>query len=392
MRRVVVVGGSAAGARASEVLAEREGFDEVLVVSRDPAAPYYRPALSKQLLSGEWSVERARLPRPDRLRRVWRPGVTAVGLDAARRRVVFDNGTGVDADAVVLANGCRPRVLPGVEPTERVCVLHNQADASAIAERLDGCGRLLVVGAGLIGSEVAAIARKRDVPTTLVDPSAAPLARALGPLGDRSCMSRHAEHGCELLLGVGVSAIGGTGARVTVTLSDGDRREADLVVVCVGVVPDTAWLTSSGVPTGADGAVLCDATLTVEGHPWMMAAGDVASWWSTGARTRVEHWFTAIEHGAHVGANLARPPVERAPFTGLPFFWTEQHGVMVHVIGTHTAGSEWAVAEGDPGTGAFVALAATQGRTTGALLVGSAHRLGEYRTLVRDAAAAVEAP
>jgi 3-phenylpropionate/trans-cinnamate dioxygenase ferredoxin reductase subunit len=309
-----------------------------------------------------------------------------IAADAAG--VALDTGERLAADAVVLACGCRPRVVPGVPAGERIRHVHRVEDATSIQRQLTGCRRLVVVGAGLIGSEVASVAAKAGVPTTVLDPSPTPLLRALGPLGDRFAVARHRAHGVDLRLGTGVTSVDDSGERLRVALSDGEELAADLVVVAVGVLPDTDWLRAGGTPLAADGAVLCDPTLTVRDVPWVMAAGDVAAWWSPAAdrHLRVEHWVTALEHGALVGGNLALDPVERTEFAGQPFFWTEQHSAMVHVLGSHGPDSEWEVVEGD--STAFVAKAGSAGRTTGFLLVDSARRLGVYRGLLRDLVAA----
>jgi NADPH-dependent 2,4-dienoyl-CoA reductase/sulfur reductase-like enzyme len=384
-RRAVVVGGSAAGSRAADVLCRSAAFDEVAVLSRDPAAPHYRPALSKQLLSGEWDEDRARLPRRDHPALRWLAGTGAAGLDLHDRTVTTDDGSQIDADAVVLAPGCRPRALPGVTAGRRVVALHSLADARLLAGHLVPGGRLLIIGAGLIGSEIAAAAVKHGVEATLVDPSPTPLVRALGPLGDRACMAAHARSDCELVLGSGVSAVEEQPDGVAVTLSSGETRLADTVAVCVGVTPDTAWLADSGIPVRPDGGIQCDGTLTVDGLPWITAAGDAAAWWAgdLGTYLRVEHWATALSQGALAAANVCLPAAERVPFTEVPLFWTEQHGVTIHVIGRHSARSEWPVVEGDPAEGSHVAVARTDGQLTGALLVGSPHRLSAYREMVR---------
>jgi NADPH-dependent 2,4-dienoyl-CoA reductase/sulfur reductase-like enzyme len=384
-----VVGGGAAGARAAQVLAQGGEFAETVVISAEQAAPYYRPALSKQVMAGEWTAQRAGLPRKDVDGLVWRGGVAAVGLDARERVLTLDDGSTLDADAIVLACGCRPRELPGVPSGGRVRYVARIQDAVTIEQRLRGCGSLVVVGGGLIGSEVASVAAKAGVPTTVVDPAPAPLRRALGPLGDAFAMRRHRERGIELRLGVGVTSVDANAERVRIGLSDGTGLVADLVVVAVGVVPDTDWLAAGGTPLGADGAIVCDATLTADGLPWLMAAGDAASWWSRQheAQVRVEHWFTALEHGALAGASLALDPADRPPFTAEPFFWTEQHSAMVHFVGTHGPDSGWEIVEGDRESGVFVASAATSGHTTGYLLVDSARRLGVYRKLMRELAA-----
>jgi NADPH-dependent 2,4-dienoyl-CoA reductase/sulfur reductase-like enzyme len=381
MERFVVVGGSAAGARAAQT-AVASGFrGRIDVISRDPDAPYYRPSVSKQMLKGTWSREQAAQPLPAADNLHWHAGVSAVGLDVAGGAVVLDDGTSVSFDRLVLAGGCRPRRIVGVPTGARLWEATTLADVARIRAGLSSGAGVLVIGAGLIGSEVASTLASLGVRVTVVDPAPAPLARALGPLGNDICVDWHRRAGMSLRLGTAVAQITEEHDRVVAELSSGEVVEAEAAVVCVGVVPDTDWLLGSGVPLMPDGGIACDQHLVVQGSDVMAAAGDVASWESrrAGRAVRVEHWLTAIEQGMAAAKNLLTDAGDRTPFDGLPTFWTEQHDTMVHVLGYHAPDSSWEVVEGVPGEGSLVAAACTDGRTTGYLLVDAARRLGHYR-------------
>jgi NADPH-dependent 2,4-dienoyl-CoA reductase/sulfur reductase-like enzyme len=379
--RLVVVGASAAGASALRTALSHGFTGRIDVVSRDGAAPYYRPGLSKQFLAGSWDETRMAQRVPDADTVSWHPGTGVTELDLHRGEVRLDTGEALPFDRLLLAGGCRPRRLPGLPVGGRAFEVHRTEDVVGIRAALPEGGHALVIGAGLIGSEVASTLSSLGARVTVVDPATAPLLRALGPLGNEACLAWHRDKGIDLLLGVGVSGIGQDGDGVTAELGTGETLTADIVVVCVGVQPDTEWLQGSGVPLLADGGIECGADLLVEGSDVVAAAGDAASWVSprTGRRVRVEHWLTAVEQGTAAVKNLLADPGSRAPFDGLPMFWTEQHQHMVHVVGHHDPGADWTVVEGGPGEPGMVAAASTDGRVTGYLLVDAARRLGAYR-------------
>lgn len=383
MSRLVIVGGSAAGARAAHSAVRADFSGQIDVVSRDVAAPFYRPALSKQMLSGAWTLERAAQPMPDADSVRWHAGRTAVGLDVVERTVALDDGTRLEFDRLVLATGCRPRALPGVADAAEA---NSIGGITRLRDRLGGGGHAVVIGAGLIGSEVASVLCAMGARVTLVDPSHEPLARALGPWANEVCLARHRSSGVDLRLGVQVEGVErDSDGHMAVELSTGETITADEAVVSVGVVPDTRWLAGSGIPLMPDGGVVCDANLLVEQHEGIAAAGDIASWPSArfGRRTRVEHWITAIEQGAVAGRNVLATPSERTPFDGIPTFWTEQHGSLIHLVGSHDPDSEWTVVEGTRGEDGFVA-AARSGHITGYLLVNAPQRIGHFRKLLQE--------
>jgi NADPH-dependent 2,4-dienoyl-CoA reductase/sulfur reductase-like enzyme len=381
MERLVIVGGSAAGSRAAQT-AVASGYEGAIdVVSRDAHAPYYRPGVSKQLLKGSWSQEQAAQPIPTGDRLEWHRGTSAVGLDVAVGTVALDDGRELSFDRLLLAGGCRPRRLAPVPIGGRLCEATTTEDVARIKATTPPGAHVLVVGAGLIGSEVASTLLSTGAGVTLVDPAAEPLLRALGPLGNDACLGWHRESGIDLRLGTSVERIEDRGDRVVATLTDGDVVEAAIAIVCVGVVPDTDWLSGSAVPLLPDGGIACDEHLLVQGHDVIAAAGDAASWVSlrTGRPTRVEHWLTAVEQGATAVRNVLASAAERVPFDGLATFWTEQHDRMVHVLGSHGPDSTWTTVEEPQGGRGLVAAACSGGEPTGYLLVDAARRLGHYR-------------
>ena len=297
---VVVVGASLAGLRAVEELRHR-GFDgPITVVGAEPHLPYDRPPLSKQLLAGEWGLDRVALTVPtpgglDGLGVDWRLGTRAVGLDTARRRVALEGGEELPYDGLVIATGATPRRLPGTDGLAGVHTLRTLDDALAIRAELDaGAGRVVVIGAGFIGAEVAATCRARGHAVTLLEALPVPLERALGREMGTVVAELHRDHGVDLRLGVGVAGFEGDGRVERVRLADGSAVPADLVVVGIGVSPATDWLAGSGL--ALDDGVVCDATtLAAPGivvaatSPGGRAAGS-ASWCASSTGTTRWPW------------------------------------------------------------------------------------------------------
>ncbi|MCY3786471.1 MAG: NAD(P)/FAD-dependent oxidoreductase, partial [bacterium] len=275
---MTIVGASLAGMRAAEAL-RREGFDgEVTIVGDETDSPYDRPPLSKQVLAGGWEPERTALYSDEALadlRLTWRLGTRAVAFEAATRTVTLADGERLAAGGAVIATGARPRTLGGTEGLAGVYTLRTLADSLAIRWEFDATPRrVVVVGAGFIGAEVAATARGRGLEVTMVEMAETPLERVLGAEMGRVCADVHADHGVDLRTGVGVASISGAGRVEQVVLSDGTRLDADVVVVGVGVVPNTEWLEGSGLRI--DDGVVCDETCLAA--PGVVAAGDVARW------------------------------------------------------------------------------------------------------------------
>ncbi|GAA4617462.1 FAD-dependent oxidoreductase [Saccharopolyspora hordei] len=365
-RDVLVVGASAAGLSTVEAL-RRQGFDgAVTVLGDEEHPPYDRPPLSKDVLSGQWEPERVRL-RPDAalsaLEAEFVLAEPAVGLDAATRTVRTASGGSYRADAVVIATGVRPRTLPGQEDLDGVHVLRTLEDSSALRKSLLSSSRLVVVGEGVLGSEIAATARTMGLAVTVVGPQPLPMLGQLGPLVAQRLADLHQEHGVELRLGTGVDGFTSEGGRVTgVHLAGGDVLPADVVVVAIGARPQTDWLAGSGLEV--DDGVVCDAHCRAA--PGVFAVGDVARFWheGLGSSVRLENRTNATEQAGAVAANLLGDAV---PYTPVPYFWTDQYDVKVHVHGTVPPDAEAEVAEGSLDDGRFVVRYRRADRTVGVL-------------------------
>jgi NADPH-dependent 2,4-dienoyl-CoA reductase/sulfur reductase-like enzyme len=381
--RVVVVGASLAGVRAAETL-RAEGFTgPVTVVGAEAHRPYDRPPLSKQVLTGEWDAERVALKAgvDGALDVDWRLGVPATGLDLSARHVTLADGDRIGFDGLVIATGARARGLPGTEHLAGVHTLRTLDDALALREQVAGAGtRVVVVGAGFIGCEVAASCRARGASVTVVEPLEQPLARVLGPTVGAVVAAVHREHGVDVRLGVGVAAVEGDTQVRAVTLADGSTIDADVVVVGIGVVPDTGWLEGSGL-TLVDG-VVCDATTLAA--PGVVAAGDVARWPNEtfGELMRVEHWEHALDMGAHAARRLLTPDHEATPYAPVPWFWSDQYDRKIQMAGRVRPDDEMVVVAGSFEDRRFCALYGRDGRVVGALGMNMPARIVKLRTAI----------
>ncbi|MFE6176850.1 NAD(P)/FAD-dependent oxidoreductase [Streptomyces sp. NPDC056464] len=362
MRRVVVVGASAAGLAAAETL-RREGYDGALtLVGDEPLVPYDRPPLSKQLLSGAWEPLGLALRTPDDLSGLGldlRLGVAATGLRLADGTVELADGSTVPYDALIVATGVRPRRLPGVGGH----VLRTLDDAVRLRDRLTPGTRLAVVGAGFLGAEAAAVAWRLGCEVTLLEPAPVPLAHAVGTEVGEVLTRAHLERGIDLRCGATVTEAVEGGVR----LADGELVEADEVLVAVGSLPNTDWLAGSGLTVG-DG-VVCDEYCEAARNVY--AAGDVARWYNPlfGRSMRIEHRTNAAEQGMAAARNLLRPDA-RKPFAPVPYFWSDQYDMKVQAYGYLRGHDEVSVVEGDLTDGRFVAAYRAGDRVTGALAVG----------------------
>jgi NADPH-dependent 2,4-dienoyl-CoA reductase/sulfur reductase-like enzyme len=379
MRRLVVIGASLAGQRAAQA-ARRAGFDgELIVIGDEHRHPYTRPPLSKQLLAGEQSVEQCDLPWA-KLEVEWRLGVPAVRLDRQSKSVLLADGEAVDYDRVVLATGARARDWPGGGgELDGVHTLRSIDDSLALREALGRCRRLVIIGAGFIGCEVASTARKLGLEVTVVDIAEHPLL-PLGPDLGAFCAEIHAGHGVDLRCGTGVAAILGDGRLEAVQLTDGTTIDTELMLVALGAVPNSEWLVDSGLTL--DPGVVCDASLTAVGDPDVLVAGDVASHphpLADGQLVRVEHWTIASDHGLLAGQNALRERGERLPYTDAPYFWSDQYDVKIQSVGFANAAERLEVLESTPERDRFVAAGARDGRVVAVVAFNAARRLGWYR-------------
>lgn len=360
----LIVGASLAGLRCAQALRAAKHEGDVVLVGDEPHVPYDRPPLSKQVLTGEWDAAKIVLGEaPDVDLRL---GVRATDLDLAGRSVGVHGGDRLAFEHLVIATGAAPRQLPGGEASlDGVFTLRTLDDALAIKAALEARPRrVVVVGAGFIGAEVAAVARTLGLEVTILEALPTPLARGLGPTLGPAVAAIHGDHGVELRTGVAVDALEGDGRVQRVVLTDGSSVEAEVVVVGIGVLPNTGWLEGSGLTVG-DG-VVCDATLRAAPGVW--AIGDVARWPHPllgDELVRIEHWTNAVEQAQHVGRCIATG--EPAPFGTVPFVWSDQYDHRIQVLGRPGADDDVHVVSGSFEERRFVALTADGQRLTGAV-------------------------
>ena len=353
-RGIVIVGASLAGLRAAEAL-RADGYQGPLTfLGAEDVAPYDRPPLSKQVLLGEAHPEDLTLSAAAGLEATWRLGEPAVALDAGGRTIQTAGGDAVPFDGLVIATGSRPRALPlfGTD-VPSVHVIRTISDAIRLRDVLSRTTRLLIVGAGFVGVEVAAAARLRGADVTMVslDP---PLAAA-GPLVSGTAMTLLGRNGIRLHVGRAVMTAEAAGGAHRVELDDGAVLEADHVVVAIGALPNTEWLRDSGVIL-ADG-VACDAALRVPQVPGVVAAGDIARWPNPafgGLSMRVEHWNNAVEQGAAAARSLLRGE-NATPFASVPSFWSDHFGVRLQSVGVPSLADSFEVVAGALRDGIFAA-------------------------------------
>jgi NADPH-dependent 2,4-dienoyl-CoA reductase/sulfur reductase-like enzyme len=382
LSRIVIVGASAAGLTAAEALRHR-GYDRTLTLIGDEHhLPYDRPPLSKQILAGRWEPERAQLRDEQTLGMLSADlmlGRAAVGLDTAARQVLLDGGDRVDYDALVIATGVHPRRLPGAD-LAGVQLLRTLDDALALRAALEGRPKLVVVGAGFLGAEVAAVARAMGLQVTLVDPHPVPMRRQFGDRIGQLIAGLHRDHGVELRSGTRVSRLVEAAGRVVgVELADDTRLAADLVLVAIGSTPAVDWLGDSGLSL-ADG-VACDPCCRAARGVY--AAGDVASWHNPhfGIRMRLEHRMNATEQAMAVAGNLLGDEV---PFAPVPFFWTDQYDARIQAYGIFPEGADLQILHGEPHSRRFVAAYGYHGTVVGVLGWNCPRELRKLRQLVVD--------
>jgi NADPH-dependent 2,4-dienoyl-CoA reductase/sulfur reductase-like enzyme len=339
VKTVAVVGASLAGLSAARSL-RKQGYDGRLVVIGDEAhRPYDRPPLSKEFLAGAMGeADLALEPDDEDLRAEWVLGARAIGLDGAHRAVRLADGREVRADGIVIATGAAARTLPGTDGLAGVHTLRTLDDARALRDELALGGRLVVIGGGFIGAEVASTAYALGLDATVVEAAPTPLAGPLGETMGGIVSALHTDHGVRLLCGVGVKGLSGERRVDAVLLEDGRSIPADIVVVGVGARPCVDWLQGSGV--ALDNGVVCgaDGRTSLAG---VVAVGDCANWYDprAGAHRRVEHWTGARERpDAAIATLLAGGAVEPG-VPRPPYFWSDQYGVKIQFVG-HAAGAD----------------------------------------------------
>lgn len=380
--KIAVVGASLAGLRAVELL-RRAGFDgELVLVGDERHSPYDRPPLSKEILRGEWTQDRIALRRKsyDELGVELILGRSAVELRTEARELYLEGGESVSYDGLLIATGGRARALPDQPALDGVFTLRTLDDALAIRAALEAKPRVVVVGAGFIGAEVAASARQLGLDVTMIEALETPLARTLGPEIGGILQRAHERRGVRVLCGRRVERFEGTDRVTGLTLDDGTTLDCGLVIVGIGMTPSVTWLEGSGVEL--DDGVRCDETLSTS-VPGIVAAGDVASWYNPlfEERMRVEHWTNAVEQARHAVSTLLAAPGEAKPFSSVPMFWSDQFEIKIQGAGRPRPSDALNVVRHSDAA-KLVALYSRAGRLVGAVTFNQPPKLIQLRMLI----------
>lgn len=377
---VVVVGASLAGFRAVQS-ARDSGFDgPITLIGDELHLPYDRPPLSKEFLAEGPGSDKHVFPEVENLAEELdidlKLGTHAGSLDLARQQVKTSNGA-IDYGKLLIATGVRPRPLPGTDHLAGVHVLRRLDDARAIRDAFEAKAKVVIIGAGFIGSEIASAAVKRGLEPVLLEAAPTPLVRAVGEEGGRGLSRMHTRHGVDLRCGVAVSEVVGGSHVEGVRLADGTEIPADLVVVGIGATPATDWLDGSGLTL--DNGIVCDETLRAAENVW--AAGDVARWTNPlfDLPMRLEHWTNAGEQAVHAMGNLLDPS-GATPYGHVPYFWSDWYGQRIQFAGLPVG--EPHVVSGNWDTDNLVALYRDGDRLIGALTVNRRGDIMKYRVQI----------
>jgi 3-phenylpropionate/trans-cinnamate dioxygenase ferredoxin reductase subunit len=355
-RTFVIAGAGMAGGKAAETL-RAEGFDgRIVLLGSEPERPYERPPLSKDYLRGEAGRGAIWLQEDE----AWyalndvelRTSTTVARIEAGERAVALEDGERVQYDALLLATGAEPRRLPvpgGDLPG--VHVLRTVEDSDTLRAVLAAGGRLVVIGGGWIGCEVAASARMLGMDVTLIEPAEVPLERVLGRELGAFYRDVHSDQGVEVLLGTGVEAIEGDARAERVRTSGGRAIECAAVLVGIGVTPRIGL--AAGV-VDVDNGILVDEGLRCSAEG-LFACGDVANAMHPvfERRVRVEHWANALEQGPAAARSMLGQDVR---YDKVPYFFSDQYDVGMEYAGLHDPASDELVLRGDPSTREFTAF------------------------------------
>jgi 3-phenylpropionate/trans-cinnamate dioxygenase ferredoxin reductase subunit len=387
VRTVAIVGASLGGLRTAQEL-RSQGYDgRVVLVGEEAHRPYDRPPLSKAFLAGTADREALDLLEPDDDRELdvdYRLGVRAEHLDPANGRVLLSDGSELLADGVVIATGGRARPLPGTEAVAGVHTLRTVDDALRLRDELtSGSPRVVIVGAGFIGAEVASTCRTLGLDVTVLEALETPLAPILGAELGAACARLHGDHGTRLLCGATVDGLntvadGPHGVRVTgVRLANGDEIPADVVLIGIGMIPATEWLAGSGLTVG--NGVHTDSGL-VAGPSTVVAVGDVARYASvsTGRHVRHEHWTNASEQAGVAVANLLAGHTVRH-YVPSGYVWSDQYSVTIQIAGHPAPSDEVVFVEGSTEARTFVATFQRDGETVAVFAMNNAKLFNRLR-------------
>jgi NADPH-dependent 2,4-dienoyl-CoA reductase/sulfur reductase-like enzyme len=370
-QRIVIVGAGLAGASAAAGLRDRGYGGEILLIGAEQYRPYELPALSKGVLLGEsdepdWVREDAFYAEHDINHE---RGVTATSVELGTRLVLDDSGGEHGFDRLLLATGSRPRSIPVPgSDLPGLRTLRTFDDSLALRSAFIDAERVVIVGAGWIGTEAAAAARKHGAEVTVVDQVSSPLVSVLGDEVSAVFKDLHTEHGVQWRLGAKVAEFtGGPDGVRGVRLGDGEELTADVVLVAVGVAPRVELARAAGLELADDGGVSVDAGLRTAAAD-VYAAGDIASHFQPryGKRVRVEHWANAKNQGTHVAGNLIG---EHEPYLNVPYFFSDQYDLGCEYRGLPDLDTDELVVRGDLAAREFTAFWLREGQVTAAMNV-----------------------
>jgi 3-phenylpropionate/trans-cinnamate dioxygenase ferredoxin reductase subunit len=371
--RYVIVGASLAGLHAAEGL-RREGFDgEVVLIGDERHLPYDRPPLSKAALAGDIPAFSTRLPQMRDTNLTWRLGEAAVGIYPERHVITLASGETVEYDKVLISTGTRARRWPG-PAIPGMFTVRDADDVNPLRQRLDATdGRVVVIGGGFIGGEIAGVCHKMGRDVTVLEAAPVPLQRAVGPEVGRAVMELHRHRGIDFRTSAAVqdALTAPDGSFAGVRLAGGEEIAGEVCVVAMGAIRNTEWLDRSGLMVdfrGLHADEYCRA-LSEDGtvQPDVFVAGDVACWRSLlfdGDMLAVEHWSNAVEQGATAAANMVGARTARV-HDYLPTFWSNQAGRTIKSMGVPSLADESAVVQGSVADGTFLVVYGRRGRTIG---------------------------
>jgi 3-phenylpropionate/trans-cinnamate dioxygenase ferredoxin reductase subunit len=394
--RIVIVGASLAGLRAAEAL-RNQGFTGHLTLIGDEAdEPYDRPPLSKAVLREKIPADHTTLPRFRNISAEWLLGVPAVALDRQKRQVQLADGRRIDFDRLLITTGTRARPWPDQKQAalDGVYTLRTRQDAARLSKRLKTRPkRVLVIGAGFTGSEIASVCRERDIPVTVAERSATPLSGALGQAAGAIMAQWQRQAGVDLRCNVTVMALEGDkqGNLCHAHLSDNDIIDIDIAVVALGAVRNVEWLQGSGLAADARG-VVCDASCRVFDSDGIVTddifvAGDVARWPHVhygGEFLEVEHWGNAVQQAATAAHNMVCAPTERQAHKLLPSFWSNQFGVNLKLVGLPTIADSIVLTQGSVSERRCLAVYGHNGRIVAALAINNPRWLSYYQEMIEQ--------
>lgn len=397
--RIVIVGASLAGLTAAETL-RGEGFTGPLtLIGEEPYLPYDRPPLSKAVLTGWIPATQTQLPRRKTLVDVeWRLGVAAVGLDLPTKQVRLADGHTVVFDRLLIATGTRARPWPNQAEAELegVFTLRGRDDAQRLSQRLAAKPRrVLVIGGGFTGSEIASACCELGLSVTVVERGSAPLVGALGGAIAEHVATLQRQHGVDLRCQMMVTHLSGDaqGRLCCAHLSDGSTIETEVAVVALGAIRNTEWLCDCGLAVGTFG-VGCDAgcrafDINAIVTDDVFVAGDVARFPHPLYHYQflsLEHWGNAVEQATVAAHNMVCAPTARRPHVAVPTFWSSQFGVNIKSVGVPSAAEEVVITQGEPTSASFVAAYGKAGQLVAAVTFNHAKWLEFYQRLIEQAA------